>query len=262
MRWSMNRIRLLAVAVGIALILSIGGIVMAQNAGNSAGTAAGSVNVSTSNQQVGIWVNGLGKVTVTPDVAVLQLGIEAQGATVGEAQTRAAEAMDRVIKALTGNGVAGKDIQTRFFNINRITRWDDKGQVEIVIGYRVSNMVTAKVRTVAKTGDVIDAVATAGGDLTRIDNITFTVDDPAAYTKDARDKAMADARTKAQQLATLGGVKLGKPTFISESSYYPYAGDVSVPVAAGSKAMEVATPVSPGELDITVNVQVTYAIND
>jgi uncharacterized protein YggE len=250
----MNKIRLLAVAVGIALLLSIGGIVMAQNAGNSPGASAGSVSVSIPNQQVGIWVNGLGKVAVVPDVAVLQLGVEAQGITVNEAQTKAAEAMDGVMKALTANGVARKDIQTRFFNISRITRWDDKGQVETVIGYRVSNMVTAKIRTVDKAGDVVDAVATAGGDLTRIDSITFTLDDPAAATRDARDNAMADARTKAQQLASLG-----KPTFISENSYVPYSGGVSVPAAA-EKAMAVPTPVNPGEMDITVNVQVTYAI--
>jgi uncharacterized protein YggE len=257
----MNKLWILAVAVGVALMLGIGGMVMAQNAGSSPGGAPGSVSVSIPNQQVGIWVNGLGKVTAAPDVAVLQLGIEAQAATVNEAQSKAAEAMDQVMKALTGNGVARKDVQTRFFNINRITRWDDKGQVEIVIGYRVSNMVTAKIRTVDKTGDVIDAVAVAGGDLTRIDSISFTVDDPAALTKEARDKAMADARTKAQQLASLGGVKLGKQTFISESSYYPYSDSVSVP-AGGEKAMMVPTPVNPGELDITVSVQVTYAISE
>ncbi len=257
----MNKIRLLAVAVGIALLLSIGGIVLAQNAANSPGATAGSVSVSIPNQQVGIWVNGLGKVTAAPDVALLQLGVEAQATTVGEAQTKAAEAMDRVMKALNDNGVAKKDIQTRFFSINRITRWDDKGQVEIVIGYRVSNSVTVKIRTVDKAGEVIDAVAAAGGDLTRIDNISFTLDDPAAATKEARDKAMADARNKAEQLASLGGVKLGKPTFISESSYYPYSREVSAPVAA-DKGLAVATPVNPGEMDITVSVQVTYAIND
>jgi hypothetical protein len=243
----------------MALLLSIGGIVMAQNAGNGPAAQAGSVSVSIPNQQVGIWVNGTGKVTAAPDVAVLQLGVEAQSATVGEAQTKAAEAMDRVMKALTGNGVAKKDIQTLFFNINRITQWDDKGQVETVIGYRVSNTVTVKVRTVDKTGDVIDAVAAAGGDLTRINSISFTVDDPSPLTKEARDKAMVDARTKAEQLASLGGVKLGKPTFISESSYFPYSGGVSAPAAA-DKSVAVATPVNPGEMDITVSVQVTYAI--
>jgi hypothetical protein len=167
--------------------------------------------------------------------------------------------MDGVMKALTGSGVAKKDIQTQFFNINRVTRWDDKGQVEVVIGYRVSNMVTAKIRTVDKAGDVIDAVSSAGGDLTRVSSISFTVDDPAAFTKEARGKAMADARDKAQQLASLGGVKLGKPTYISESSYFPYSG--GAPVAA-DKSVAVATPVSPGEMDITVTVQVTYAIID
>ena len=68
---------------------------------------------------------------------------------------------------------------------------------------------------------MIDAVAAAGGDLTRINGITFTLDDPTAVMKQARDMAMADAKAKAQQLASDGGVTLGKPTYISDNSYVP-----------------------------------------
>ena len=61
----------------------------------------------------------------TPDIAILRLGIEAQEKTVAEAQAQAAEAMDRVMTALKDNGVADKDIQTQYFNIRKVTRWDD-----------------------------------------------------------------------------------------------------------------------------------------
>jgi len=216
--------------------------------------------INLNNQQEGIWVNGEGKVTATPDVANVSLGIESQAATVTEAQNNAASAMDTVMNTLTENGVAKKDIQTQYFNISKVTRWDDKNQQEVVLGYRVTNTVTAKIREIEKTGTIIDAVALAGGDLTRVNNIYFSVDDPTAYHKEARDKAMADARNKAEQLASLAGVKLGKATYISESLYLPPTPIYQGPMMGAAPAAAPTTPISPGETEITLTVQVTYAI--
>jgi len=129
----------------------------------------------------------------------------------------------------------------------------------VVLGYRVSNSVTAKIRDLTKVGDIIDAVAVAGGDLTRINGISFTIDDPTEATNEARDKAMADAKAKAQQLASKSGVTLGKPTYISENSYMPYSPSYRCQLPPTQS--EVKIPISPGEMDITVNVQVAYAIN-
>jgi len=215
------------------------------------------------NQQQGIWVTGEGEVTAVPDIATLRLGIEAQEATVAEAQARASEAMARVRTALEDNGVAEKDIQTQYFSIHKVTRWDDIKNQEIVIGYRVTNMVTAKIRDIDQAGLIIDAVAVAGGDLTRIDDISFSIDDPSVYLEEAREKAMADAEAKAEKLAGLAGVRLGKPTYISESSYLPspayprvYYEEAAIPAPAPP------TEISPGEMEITLTVQVAYAILD
>ena len=166
--------------------------------------------------------------------------------------------MAAVMDALKVNGVLDKDIQTRYFNIQKVTRWDGDKQQEITIGYRVTNLVNAKIREVEKAGAVIDAVTLAGGDLTRINNISFDVDDPIRYYDQAREKAMADASDKAKSLAELAGVKLGKATYINE--YSAYAG-ASVPVYARAEAaMDVGTQISAGELEITLTIQVIYTI--
>ena len=227
------------------------------------GNLPSSLQVNMGNQQAGIWVTGEGKVTAVPDIATLRLGIEAQEATVAEAQTQAFEAMDRVMAALTDNGVADRDIQTQYFSIHKVTRWDETKNQEIVIGYRVSNMVTAKIRDIDKAGSIIDAVVKAGGDLTRIDSISFSIDDPSAYFGEAREKAMADAEAKAEQMASLAGVRLGKPTYISESGYlpppiYPRVAYEEVPMPAPAPP----PPISPGEMEITLTVQIAYAILD
>lgn len=211
-------------------------------------------------QNAGIWVSGQGEAVAVPDVASLSLGVEARADTVAEAQAQASEAMDKVMQALKDNGVAEKDIQTQQLSIYPITRWIQDEDEEETIGYRVTNMVVAKIREVDKAGAIIDAVAKAGGDYTRVQGISFSVDDPAPYYEEARSKAMEDAKAKAEQLADLGGISLGKPTYISESSVYQppttrvyYEGEVPTPAP-------VETPISPGELKITVNVQVVYEI--
>ncbi|HJX14045.1 MAG TPA: SIMPL domain-containing protein [Dehalococcoidales bacterium] len=216
---------------------------------------------SLNSQQEGIWVSGEGKVTAVPDVANLRLGIQSQEGTVAEAQGKAAAAMDSVMKSLKGNGVAEKDIQTQTFNIQKVTRWDNDNQREIVIGYQVTNIVTAKIREVGTTGRVIDAVTIAGGDLTRVDSISFSIDNPAAYYGEARQKAVADAAAKAKQLADVTGVKLGKPTYISENVYVPGPVFRGAMMEAAAPA-PVETPISPGEQEITMNVQIAYAIAD
>jgi uncharacterized protein YggE len=248
------------VAVGLVVLLTAVVVTGCGSDGPRLTTDNGRLTLGLSNQQEGIWVNGNGRAVAVPDVAVLRLGIEAQEMTVAEAQDRAREAMDKVMKALENEGVAEKDIQTQYFNINRITRWDSQEEKEVVIGYRVTNVVTAKVRDVTKAGDVIDAVAAAGGDYTRIDSISLTLDDPSEYQKEARKQAVADAEAKAKQLAEAAGVKLGRPLYITESSYIPgpiYRQDV-METAEGAPAVE--TPISPGEMEITVNVQMSYEI--
>ena len=172
--------------------------------------------------------------------------------------------MDRVMTALTDNGVAEKDIQTRYFRIRQRTRWDEEQQQEVVIGYRVTNEVVAKIRDMDKVSTIIDAVVAAGGDFTRINNLNFYVDDPSAYYDEAREKAMADAKDKAEQIASLAGVKLGEPTYISESTVSPvYEGMVygqSAPMPVPAPAPTPAPSISPGEIEISVNMQIAYSI--
>ena len=220
----------------------------------------GSISISPQ-QNTGIWVTGTGEVMAVPDIAELSLGIEARADTVDEAQTQASEAMHDVMEALKDNGVAEKDIQTQRFSIYPVTKWIKDEDKEEIIGYRVTNMVTAKIREVDKAGVIIDSVAKAGGDLTRIQGINFSVDDPEPYYEQARDKALKDAKNKAAQLADLAGVKLGKPTYISEGSVYvPRVSADYFLEKAGAPVPSAPPPISPGELKITINVQVAYEI--
>ena len=242
----------------VAIIAGSSGCTWSPSPENGSPKLLPNAGIIFSQQNTGIWVTGEGKVTMVPDVAILNLGVEAQATTMAEAQRQAAETMDAVMEELDEHGVAKKDIKTQHYSIYPVRRWEKDR--EILVGYRVNNMVTAKIRKVDNTGIIIDAVARAGGDYIRINSISFTVDDPSDYYEEAREKAIADAKAKAKQLADLADVKLGKPIYISEAGgYIP----VSYPVraeAAPVPAPAPPTPISPGETEIRLTVQVVYSI--
>jgi uncharacterized protein YggE len=254
----------LSVVMLAVVLIGAGGCTYSEGAQITPPSIAGYVGapvITSGQQQVGLWVGGEGKSKAVPDVVLLSLGIEAESKTVARAQQDAAEAMDAVMKALKANGVADKDIQTQRFSILPVTQWIEEAQRQIITGYRVTNVVIAKIRQVDKAGPVIDAVAEAGGNLTRIDNISFSVDDPTPNYNEARAKAVEDAMAKAKQMANSAGVKLGKLIYMSEST--PYVPPVAIrDYAMKAEAATPTTPISPGELEIQVSVQMVYEIQD
>lgn len=247
--------------IPLIAVIAIGVIVLTGCGSDEAVISEGGIVVNTNPQQTGIWVNGEGKVLATPDLAEINLGIEVEADTVEEAQAQAAESMDAVMVVLGNAGIEDEDIQTSRFSISPIRKWDDEDDEYILVGYRVNNSVSVKIRELDQVGVIIDSVAEAGGDFTRIDGISFSVEDPTPFKDLARDDAFAQAKAKAEQLAELSDMKLGTVTYVTESSFF------SVPVryaadefAAGAMA-EVSTPISPGEQEITVNLQVAFELS-
>jgi uncharacterized protein len=219
---------------------------------------SGPVSVNVNGQQ-GIWVSGVGTIRVTPDIANLNLGVSEQAARVADAQARAAADMDKVMSVLTANGIDKKDISTQYYNISQLTRYDNNTQQNTVTGYQVSNTVSVTIRSIGNVGAVIDAVAAAAEDAIRINGISFSVNNPGQYYAQARTLAMTDARAKADSLASLAGISLGRPVYISEnSSSIAPPTEISPGAAQGVSAPR--TPISPGQTDITLYLQVAYAI--
>jgi uncharacterized protein len=217
-----------------------------------------------SQQNVGLWVNGDGKVNAVPDIALLSLGVESQQKSVAEAQKLANEAMAKLMKVLKDKGIADKDIQTQNFNINQVTQWSDKDRQSIVLGYRVSNTVIAKIRKISDAGTIIDAAAEVAGNAVRVNSISFTIDDPTPYYTQAREKAVKYAMEKAKQLSTAAGFKLGKLLYVSEgSSYYT----PTVRNVYNKAGMDMAAPapeptsISAGELEIQASIQMVFNID-
>lgn len=203
-------------------------------------------------QQRGIMVTGEGKASADPDVAMVTVGVETRAQTAREAAGENNERMADLMQALRSMSIAEEDIQTVDYSMRPEIDWDD--EEHRVIGYVVSNSVMVKIRQIEHVGDVLDAATEAGAN--SIFGIQFTIDDPTVLREQARADAMADAQSKARALADLAGVGLGKARLISES--FIEQPPIYMERAYAPAVDAGGVPVSPGQLDVNVSVQVTF----
>ncbi len=217
--------------------------------------------------QTGIWVTGYGSKEVASDVAKVYLGVESKEETVSEARQNAAEAMTAVLDAIKALGVSSDDIVTTSFNIYPQQVWievnDSIGRHSEprITGYIVSNTVEVTVRDIDKLDEVIDAAAEQGGDLIRVNSISFTVASPAQYSAETRQLAAADAKAKAQLYADAMGVTLGPLVFLTEtSSSAPLATRAASADGAYAEAAFAPTPIESGEVNLSTTIQAAFAI--
>lgn len=207
----------------------------------------------------GIVVSGEGKATGKPDIARISLGVSKLAATVEQARNEAAASLDAMIQTLRNNGIAKDDIQTEQFNIS--PEYDYNNGKQKLNGFRVTNLVSAKLRDINKTSKVVDDAVSAGGDNAQVQGISFTIDKPEDLQRKARENAVSDAEAKAQTLASATGVSVGSPISISETSGSPGPVYYNRATAASDAAAPVpSTPIEPGTLDVVINVSVTWSI--
>ena len=174
--------------------------------------------------------------------------------------------MTAIMGTLQGRGIEDSDIQTSSLNISPEYTYQEtlregvRFNERVLVGYRVNNNVVVRLRDLDAVGEIVDEVAQAGGDATRVESIRFSAEDTSEARRLARERAVMDAMEKADQLASHAGVTRGNLVLVSESS-------VSVPLprnlsfASDAVMMEsMTTPVSAGELEITVSVHAVYEI--
>ena len=196
-------------------------------------------------------VSGEGKIVVVPDEAVINLGVSDQGRSLKTVQQSINTKMEQVSKSLKGMGIAEKDIKTIAYNV--YPDYEDKGL------YRAQAMVSVKVRDLDKVSEALDLIGTIG--LDSVTGPTFGLSDDLSEKsmREAREMAIDKAKAKAEELASLSGMKLGRIVNVAEGSNggYPaplYARDMAV----STLEAKVATPVEAGSSEVTVNVTLSY----
>jgi uncharacterized protein YggE len=262
--------------VATVSVLALGGLLLiaanwysptaeAQSIDLAAGPALG-VSPAAPAQQTGaapartITVVGNGTVRIKPDIAQTNIGVEVIGNTVSEASSQAEDTMNQVMDAIQAQGVADKDIQTSGYNVWVERPYGPEGpSADTQSLYHVSNTVSVTVRNLDDLSNILDAAIEAGAN--NIFGVNFSVADPAPLQAQAREKAVSDAQSRAAELARLNDVQVGQVISVSE-----VIGGGATPLAFRADAAMSAGlgggggPISPGELEIAVQLQIAYAI--
>jgi uncharacterized protein YggE len=204
-----------------------------------------------------ITVVGTAEASAKPDMAQVQVGVTTQSETAAAALKANTASMEALFKTLEDRKIDKKDIQTSNFSVHPVYKPNPRGeQAPTIVGYQVTNQVSVKVRDLANLGAVLDEVVGKGAN--QVQGISFSKAEPSPIQDQARLKALADARRKAELYAGAAGVEVGKVLLIQETTPH-----VPMPQMYGGAMLsraEASVPVAPGEQTYHSSITVTYAI--
>lgn len=197
-------------------------------------------------------VDGRGSVMAEPDTAVAVLGVTTENMQLEVAQRENAEKTSAVIQAIMQLGIPKEAIQTQAYLIQ--PQYDFVDGRRVFRGYLVVHNLRVTVKNVGQVGRVIDTAVRAGANT--VNDVSFTVTEPAKYYAAALNAAIEDAVLKAAVIGSKLNVTVYRPPVqITEKTY-----QVSPPVQPLlMQAASPVTPIQPGQIEITALIEAIFA---
>jgi hypothetical protein len=201
-----------------------------------------------------VTVVGNGQVKGVPDTLTADVSVEASAPDVTTAMNQTNDRQKAVLNSLNASGVDTKDISTTGVSLQ-----PQYGDGSTILGYRASNSIQIKIRNLGTASQVLANVVGAGGDATRINSVSYSIEDDSKLVSDARARAFDDAKGRAQQYAQLSGLSLGKIISISEApGAVAPPQPMPAPMPRGAMASEV--PLQPGEQTVGFSVTAVWEL--
>jgi uncharacterized protein YggE len=206
-----------------------------------------------------ITVSGEGKVVVKPDIAQINVSVISEDKTVSKVITANTDKMNGIIDKIKALGIDEKDMTTSGYNLNPVYNYPEN-LPPVITGYSLDQTLSLKIRNLDLVDNVIDDATTAGAN--NVYGLTFKLDDDTEVMNQAREKAFAEAKTKADMMVKAAGVKLGDVYTFSEGYNTPYPTPYYAKTEmAYGMAADVATPnIQSGSQEYSVDVSITYEI--
>lgn len=199
-------------------------------------------------------LTGTGESSSPPDTATVSAGVVTEAPDAKSAVQRNSETVGSLFRSLKDMGIADRDMQTRSFNISPVYTRPPRGEQAQISGYRVSNSVTVRVRDLSELGTVLDRLVKAGAN--QMNGVSFYIDRPADLMDEARRRAVADVRRKADVYAEAAGIRIKGILSISEGGGRPPQPMLRTMAAESAENV----PVAAGEQTISASVTITYEI--
>jgi uncharacterized protein YggE len=202
-------------------------------------------------------ISATGEVTRVPDVAIISTGVVSRAPSATAAIQQNAARMERVRSALRRAGIADKDIQTSSINLNPEYHYDQNRPPRLT-GYTASNQLSVRFRDIAETGKILDALVAEGAN--QISGPSLTIDKPEEALDEARMRAIANGRARADLYARALGMRVVRLLSVSESGGYPVPPPMPMYARAEAASMDAQTKIDPGEQKVQVGVSMSFEL--
>jgi uncharacterized protein YggE len=217
-----------------------------------------------SNDQT-VSATGHGQVEGTPDLLTITVGVQSSGARLQPTLATNNQEAQAVISKLEGDGVLAKDIQTSQLSVNPNYSQPTPNAAPKLVGYQVTDIVTANIHQLDRGGAIIDDAVAAGGNDSQVQSIVYSVENTGPLAAAARAAAVKQAEGEAQSMATAAGVHLGAVVAVNDLAQPQYqccvANGLSASIGAPSGGGVSPAPLQPGQQIVTADVSVVYAIS-
>jgi len=208
------------------------------------------------------------EISISPDLCIMTILIETKDKDQEKAYNDNIEITNQINTAIKLLGIQAEDIKTTRFSVHKAYRYDEKKREQIFEGYRVPHYMQIQIRDFTKILPIMNVLVEAG--VTNIKKVSFTLEDPHKYAARAREKTLKIAKTKAEQIAELTGVRLGKPITISE--FPPSVSSTTVipsiktrPIDSYQDVVAIQPKsdqptIEPGEIKLSYTIYITYEL--
>jgi uncharacterized protein YggE len=254
MKSTSNR-TLVIVSAALSVLLILGAFTLSWLLPRDPAPASAQSNGDQSaNKPSQITVVGTGSIAVTPDIVKITVGVSQQEATVKDAQAKVDSTMAAITAKLKEAGIAEKDYRTAQYSVEPVMNFDNptKGQPNgTLAGFRVVNMLEITLHDASQAASLLDSLVSAGANT--IYGVNFSLSNPEALQQQVYDHAIQDAKSRAEKLAALSNLTLGKIVSVSESG----AG-VPIPMYDKGLGMGGGGAVAPGQQTVQTALVVVY----
>jgi uncharacterized protein len=242
-----------AAALSIVVAVAVAGsaLGLAATTGSAAPPAAAPACSSAAPK---LTVQGTGQATAPPDLLTVAVAVAVTGPSAQASLADDNSKASAVTTAFETGGVLSKDIQTS--NVSIQPNYNLGG---VITGYQMTNTITAKLRDFSKAGAIVDALTSAAGNATRIDSMTFSIEDPRAIEDQARTDAVRQAVSHATSMAAAAGERLGPVCSLTDNATSPSPG-LNDSLAFAAPAAAASVPLEPGTQQTSDQITMVYAL--
>lgn len=200
-----------------------------------------------------VTVTGEGKLSVTPDQALLSVGADFKDKDAAKAKAQNDAVISKMIAFLKKSGLSDKDFKTERVSLYKSSDYQAKQDY-----FYASQSISITLNSLDSYEKIMEGLMEAGANT--INNVEFKSSKLASYETEIRGKAVENAKKKAEDYAKALNLKVGKAVAVTDNSQTIFPRVYAMKMAEASSGDAQKETLAVGEIDVTTNVTIAFEL--